>query len=131
MLFVCISEPAETFTVFAIRSFHCSSGTKSPVSGLAGAENLTIQSQNSPALGCGPVSFFSVFLGSSQPAGRCQPHWVLGKVYFPGPSALLNGLCGAQGVECRANTAKVMGGSLHRGHPAKNICIEGAAKHLE
>lgn len=98
---------------------------------LASTENLTNQSQNLPAFGCCPASFFSAFLGSSQPAGRCQPHRVLGKVYFHGPSALLNGLCEAQGAERHANTARVMGAVCTWVIPAKNICIEGAMKHLE
>lgn len=68
-----------------------------------------------------------VFLGSIQPAGRCQPHWVLGKVYFHGPSALLNGPCEARGVERHANTGGVMGAVCTRVIPAKNICIRGAA----
>lgn len=53
---------------------------------------------------------------------------MLGKVYFQGPSALLNGLWlwEAQGVERRANTARVMGAACTWVIPAKNICIEGA-----
>lgn len=56
---------------------------------------------------------------------------MLGKVYFPGPSALLNGFYAAQGVERCANTAKVMGAVCTWVTNAINICIEGAAKHLE
>lgn len=80
---------------------------------------------NLPALGCRPARFFCLFLGCSQPAGQCQPHWVLGELCFHGPSALFNGLRKAggwgtvltlPGWYCRCSTLT--------GHLAKNICIE-------
>lgn len=47
------------------------------------------------------------------------------------PSALLNGLCEARGVEHRANTGRVTGAVCARVIPAKNICIQGGVKQLE
>lgn len=105
---------------------------QSPVWGAASAENLTNWSQNLPALGCCPVSFFSAFswAAASLRAGA-SPTGCSGRFVFTAPSALLNGLCEAQGVEHCANTARVMGAVCTWVIPAKNICIQGAVKQLK